>query len=158
MTLTNFEKVTEFNKAFGAVIHSKPQHDLFETNPWLVRHRLNLITEEVMELEDAIDDKDLRETVDALADILYVVYGAFNAFGIDGDKAFDLVHNSNMTKLCKTEEEAKLSVEAYKKDSRYKSPEYRLADDGKNWIVFDKETTKILKSKNYSAVDLTPVL
>lgn len=158
MTLTNFEKVTEFNRAFGAVIHSKPQHNLFDTDPALIRHRLNLITEEVMELEDAMDDKDLRETVDALADILYVVYGAFNAYGINGDKAFDLVHQSNMTKLCKTEEEARLSVEAYKKEGRYKTPEYRLAGDGVNWIVFDRETTKILKSINYTAVDLTPVL
>lgn len=156
--MTNFEKVTEFNKAFGAIINTKPQPKLFDTNLDLVRHRLNLITEEVIELEDAIDDKDLRETVDALADILYVTYGAFNAFGIDGDEAFRLVHESNMTKLCQTEAEAKLSVAYYKTDGRYKTPAYRPTPDGKFFVVYDQETTKILKSINYSPVDLTSVL
>jgi hypothetical protein len=86
------------------------------------------------------------------------VYGAFGAFGVHADIAFELVHKSNMSKLCKTEEEAIETVESYKKDSRYDSPAYRLSDDGKHYVVYNQSTSKILKSINYSPVSFDSLL
>ena len=114
--LTNFQKIRdEFNIAFGVKNNFTPQIDLFDKDPELVKYRLSLINEEVQELNDAISNKDFAETIDALADILYVVYGAASTFGINADDAFDLVHRSNMSKLCSTEKEAQETVEFYKK-------------------------------------------
>jgi len=157
--MSNFEKVRdEFNIAFGVKNNIKPQHNLFDTDPKLVEYRSALINEEVEEFNVAVANKDIIETCDALADILYVVYGAFSSFGIDGDKAFDLVHKSNMSKLCKNEEEAKLTVEFYKKEGRYDSPSYRLSDDRKHYVVYNENTKKILKSINYSPVKFDSIL
>merc|ERR1719453_2493436 len=103
---SNFKAVTEeFMKNFGQKIFYSPQTNIFDADPKTVNLRLKLIEEEVKELEEAMAAKDMVETVDALGDILYVVYGAGGAFGINLDQAFDLVHKSNMTKLCKTEDE-----------------------------------------------------
>merc|ERR1711907_730753 len=114
---TNFEKVTqEFMKNFGQQVFDTPQMDIFDANPKTVDLRLKLIQEEVKELADAMKAKDMVETIDALGDILYVVYGAGGAFGIDLDRAFDLIHKSNMTKLCRTEAEARETVEWYKQN------------------------------------------
>lgn len=158
MNKTNFEKVLDFNKAFGVKTNTKPQLNLFDVDPKLVKYRLDLITEEVDELKDAIEKKDFKEVIDALSDILYVVYGAFTAYGINADEAFELVQQSNMSKLCVTEEEAKLTVESYKLDERYDSPDYRLSDDGKHFVVYNKSTSKILKSINYKPVSFDSLL
>jgi len=153
MNTSNYQKVlNEFNKSFGVITHDKPQYNLFDTDPKLVKYRLDLITEEVNELKEAIDNKDFKETIDALTDILYVVYGAYTAFGVDADKAFSLVHESNMSKLCKDEEEAISTVESYKRDSRYDSPAYRLSPCGKYYVVYNESTNKILKSFKYNPV------
>ena len=95
--LTNFDKVKEFMNAFGQEVVTKPDWPKAET----MELRMDLIEEEVGELNEAIFDAsgDLVEVADALADILYVVYGAGHAFGIDLDKCFDEVHRSNMSKL-----------------------------------------------------------
>ena len=154
MTFTNFEKVRdEFNPSFGVTTSVKPQYNLFETDPALVKYRLDLIEEEFNELKDAIVKKDYTETVDALGDILYVCYGFFSAIGCDADKAFSLIHQSNMSKLCKTEEEAIETVKWYKnEDGRYDSPTYRKSPDGKYYVVYNKNTSKILKSIKYKTV------
>ena len=157
--MSNYQKVlNEFNKSFGVITNDKPQYNLYCSDPKLVNHRLDLINEEVNELKEAIDNKDFKETIDALTDILYVVYGAYTAFGIDADKAFDIVHQSNMSKLCKTEEEAILTVESYKNDLRYDSPDYRLSPDGKYYVVYNKSTNKILKSIKYNQVCFNELL
>ena len=68
--------------------------------------------------------------------------------------SFDIVHRSNMSKLCISEEEAKQTVENYKlNDKRYKTPEYRKSDNDKYWVVFNRGTGKILKSINYNPAD-----
>jgi len=165
--VTNFESVTEeFMKNFGQKVFDTPQMDVFDKDPKTVDLRLKLITEEVGELEAAMKDKDMVETIDALGDILYVVYGAGGAFGVNLDQAFDLIHKSNMTKLCKTEEEAQETVEWYKKnytpepDSKYPydTPAYRLSPDGRYFVVFNESTGKILKSVNYSVVKFDSIL
>ena len=93
--MTNFQKVGLFMKTFGQEIKTKPSLSSEKIN----NLRINLISEELEELKDAIKNNDLKETIDALTDILYVTYGAGHAFGIDLDKCFDEVQNSNMSKL-----------------------------------------------------------
>ena len=93
--MTNFEKVGVFMKTFGQEVKSEPSLSSDKINTL----RVNLIEEEVNELKDAIKNKDLKETIDALTDILYVAYGAGHAFGVDLDKCFEEVQKSNMSKL-----------------------------------------------------------
>ena len=93
--MTNFEKVGTFMRTFGQEVKSKPSLSTDKIN----NLRLNLIKEELDELKDAINKKDLVEVADALTDILYVTYGAGHAFGINLDRCFDEVQNSNMSKL-----------------------------------------------------------
>ena len=93
--MTNFEKVGVFMKTFGQEVKNKPSLSTDKIN----QLRLSLIKEELNELSEAMDKKDLVEVADALTDILYVTYGAGHAFGINLDKCFDEVQNSNMSKL-----------------------------------------------------------
>ena len=93
--MTNFEKVGLFMKAFGQEVKTKPGLSSDKIN----NLRISLINEELEELKDAIKKKDLKETIDALTDILYVTYGAGHAFGVNLDQCFNEVQNSNMRKL-----------------------------------------------------------
>jgi len=159
---SNFEKVVDFNHEFG-VLPSKnltPKKDIFDKDPNQVEFCLKLIREECKELEQAVKEKDYVETVDALADILYVVYGMGARIGLNLDNAFTLVHENNMSKLCKTEEEAKRSVEYYQQNKEkfgYDSPAYRKAPDDVHWVVYNQSTKKVLKSIEWKSVDLTSV-
>ena len=93
--MTNFEKVGLFMKTFGQEVKTKPELSNDKINDL----RISLINEELEELKKAIKDNDILEVADALTDILYVVYGAGHAFGINLDKCFEEVQNSNMSKL-----------------------------------------------------------
>ena len=93
--MSNFSKVGTFMKTFGQEVKTKPSFSTEKIN----KLRLDLIKEELEELTEAMNNKDLLEVADALTDILYVTYGAGHAFGIDLDKCFDEVQNSNMSKL-----------------------------------------------------------
>ena len=93
--MTNFSKVGIFMKTFGQEVKTKPAFSTEKIN----KLRIDLIKEELEELTEAMHNKDLLEVADALTDILYVTYGAGHAFGIDLDKCFDEVQNSNMSKL-----------------------------------------------------------
>ena len=93
--MSNFSKVGNFMKTFGQEVKTKPSLSTEKIN----KLRIDLIKEELEELTEAINDKDLLEVADALTDILYVTYGAGHAFGIDLDKCFEEVQNSNMSKL-----------------------------------------------------------
>ena len=93
--MSNFRKVGIFMKTFGQEVKNKPSFSTDKIN----KLRLDLIKEELTELTEAMNNKDLLEVADALTDILYVTYGAGHAFGIDLDKCFDEVQNSNMSKL-----------------------------------------------------------
>jgi predicted HAD superfamily Cof-like phosphohydrolase len=155
--MSNFQKVGEFHSLFDHPLNTVLNKTIFDTNPKLVDLRLKLIDEEVGELKEACLKKDFKEVADALTDILYVVYGAGHAYGIDLDKAFDNVHKSNMTKACITEQQAIDTVEYIKlTQPRYKSPTYKLKKSGDSsyYIVYDEETGKILKSKYYQEVEL----
>ncbi len=93
--MSNFESVKNFMKVFGQEVKNKAEFP----EEKVVKLRYELIKEELSELKQAIDQKNLIEVADALTDILYVTYGAGTAFGIDLDKCFSEVHNSNMSKL-----------------------------------------------------------
>ena len=119
--MSNFQKVGLFMKTFGQEIKNKPSLSSDKIN----NLRIELIEEELKELKYAIKNHDLLETADALTDILYVTYGAGHAFGIDLDKCFDEVQNSNMSKL----------------------------DENGNPIY--NETGKVMKGPNYFKPDLS---
>ncbi len=93
--MSNFENVRKFMKTFGQEIKEKPG---FPDNK-ISSLRYDLIKEELDEFKEALDNKDIKEVADALTDILYVTYGAGHAFGINLDKCFQEVQNSNMSKL-----------------------------------------------------------
>ena len=93
--MTNFESVRKFMETFGQEIKEKAGFP----DDKITSLRYDLINEELNELKEAMDKKDLKEVADALTDILYVTYGAGHAFGINLDKCFQEVQNSNMSKL-----------------------------------------------------------
>ena len=158
--MSNFDKVVDFNKTFGVTVHDKPQQNIFTDDPKLVDLRMKLIIEEVEELKEAVNNHDMKETIDALSDILYVVYGAGSSFGIDLDKTFDMVHESNMSKVCKNEDEAdKDNSKSYNEKNPAQAPvdpAWRIIN-GK-YVVYNRLTGKVLKSVNYNPVDFTKYL
>ena len=93
--MTNFERVKKFMETFGQEIKEKAEFP----NEKITSLRHDLIKEELDELKEAIENNDIKEVADALTDILYVTYGAGHAFGINLDKCFEEVQNSNMSKL-----------------------------------------------------------
>ena len=93
--MSNFNKVKTFMETFGQEVKTKPSFSTDRINSL----RYDLIKEELGELKEAMENKDLLEVADALTDILYVTYGAGHAFGIDLDKCFEEVQSSNMSKL-----------------------------------------------------------
>ena len=93
--MTNFKSVKKFMETFGQETKEKASFP----NDQIISLRYDLIKEELDELKEAMDKKDIKEVADALTDILYVTYGAGHAFGIDLDKCFEEVQNSNMSKL-----------------------------------------------------------
>ena len=95
--MSNFDSVRKFMLTFGQEVKEKSE---FPSDK-IVKLRYDLIAEELSELKEALENKDLKEVADALTDILYVTYGAGHSFGIDLDKCFDEVQKSNMSKLDK---------------------------------------------------------
>ena len=93
--MSNFERVRKFMETFGQEVKKKAEFP----NDKITSLRYDLIKEELEELRDALERKDIKEVADALTDILYVTYGAGHAFGINLDKCFEEVQNSNMSKL-----------------------------------------------------------
>ena len=93
--MTNFNSVKKFMEVFGQEVKTKAEFP----SEKIIKLRYNLIKEELDEFEEALKDKNLKEVADALTDILYVTYGAGHAFGINLDKCFEEVQNSNMSKL-----------------------------------------------------------
>ncbi len=119
--------------------------------------RISLLAEELKELQQAVNDNNLVEVADALCDLQYVLAGAILEFGL-GEKfkeLFDEVHRSNMSKACKTEEEATLTIEHYKNTASTES--YQKEIDGL-YLVYRQSDNKTLKSINYSPADLAGIL
>ena len=122
--MSNFDKVGTFMKTFGQEVKTKPPLSSDKIN----KLRIDLIKEELEELTEAMQKKDLLEVADALTDILYVTYGAGHAFGINLDACFNEVQNSNMSKL---------------------------GEDGK---PIYNESGKVMKGPNYFKPDFSKIL
>ena len=122
--MSNFQSVKKFMQTFGQEVKDKPEFP----NEKIVQLRYELIKEELEELNQAIKEKNIKEVADALTDILYVAYGAGHAFGIDLDKCFEEVQQSNMSKL-----------------------------DKKGKPIYN-ESGKVMKGPNYFKPDLNKVL
>lgn len=145
--------VAEFHKTFKHPILETPQIPSADR----CKLRVSLIDEELRELEEAIADNDLVEIADALADIQYVLSGAILEFGL-GDKfksLFDEVQRSNMSKTCKSMEEAEATRRHYMDKDGTES--YIEKSDG-HYLVYRKADNKTLKSVNYSPADLKSIL
>lgn len=146
-------QVADFHRTFQHPILPTPQVPSEDR----CKLRVSLIAEELEELQDAIKDKDIVEIADALCDIQYVLSGAILEFGL-GDKfreLFEEVQRSNMSKACENEEEAKQTVEHYKK--KKDTDAYYEQRDGK-WLVYRVGDNKTLKSINYSPADLKSII
>lgn len=252
MSKTGYQKVVDFNKCFGSHVATEYDKQLYFSQPNIVNLKYGLVDEEVKELDEAYMENDIKEIVDALCDIKYVLYGMAAAFGINSDDefkkymlntsynsdfemvknlnpeinydvknyeenlkntefknntdkimmdireingnlkmatndakfdimlrelnvllyhvnlmgctigvnlddAFNIVHSSNMSKVCPSEELAKETVAWYlENDYRYKTPDYRESEYG--WVVFNKDTGKILKSIKYTPADFSTLL
>jgi predicted HAD superfamily Cof-like phosphohydrolase len=144
--------VSKFHKTFNHPILSEPQ--IPPKNR--AELRLSLLKEELEELEEAVKNDDLVEAADALCDLQYVLAGAILEFGM-GEKFSELfteVQRSNMSKVCRSEEEAQATINHYKTQNQ--DAFYEKKDDF--YLVYRKTDNKTLKSINYSAVDLKSIL
>lgn len=144
-----------------AKFHRTFQHPVLETptipSEARCKLRVSLIAEELKELQQAIDDNDLVEVADALCDIQYVLAGAVLEFGL-GDKfrqLFDEVQRSNMSKSCRTEEEAQATVQHYLDNYQTESYYKKVGD---LYLVYRTSDDKTLKSVNYSPADLKSIV
>lgn len=114
---------------------------------------------ELIKISLSIDDKEklFKKLDESICDITYTTYIIGAYIGVDLDHSFDIVHNSNMSKICSTEDEAKQTVEWYlKNEQRYKTPNYRTSDFG--YTIFNEDSGKILKSINYKKASFTELL
>lgn len=150
--LDSLNQVAEFHKTFKHPILSAP------TIPSKERCalRVSLLAEELKELEEAIAQKDIVEIADALCDLQYVLSGAVLEFGL-GEKfraLFDEVQRSNMSKACKTVEEAEETIRHYEA----KGTECYYKEDNGLFLVYRKGDDKTLKNVNYSPADLTSII
>ena len=147
------EMVAEFHRTFKHPILSNPAIP----DESRCKLRVSLIAEELKELEDAIEEKDLVAVADALTDIQYVLSGAILEFGLaDRFKSlFEEVQRSNMSKACENEEDAIETVKFYKtKDGT----ECYYRQEGVKWLVYRKSDNKTIKSIHYSPVDLASIV
>ena len=145
--------VAEFHKTFKHPILPSPGIPSEDR----CKLRVALIAEELKELEVAILEKDIVEIADALSDIQYVLSGAILEFGL-GDKfsaLFEEVQRSNMSKACVSEDEAKATVDFYKKKD---GTECYYKEEGGKWLVYRKSDNKTIKSVNYSPANLQGIL
>lgn len=146
-------KVKEFHNTFDAPVLETPQIPSEDR----CRLRVSLLQEELDELKSAITKGDIVEVADALCDLQYVLSGAVLEFGL-GDKfeqLFNEVQRSNMSKACSSIQEALMTISHYKKRDGVESMYKRV---GNKWVVYRMSDNKILKSINYSPVDLQKII
>ena len=149
----SLELVAEFHRTFKHPILPTPAIP----DEKRCRLRVELISEELKELEEAIKDQDITSVADALCDIQYVLSGAILEFGL-GEKfkaLFEEVQRSNMSKACKSEAEAMATVEFYRKKDGTECYYHR---EGASWLVYRKSDNKTIKSIGYSPADLNSIL
>jgi len=146
--------VLEFHKKFDAYIGESPEIP----NSKVCDLRINLLQEELNELKEAINNNDIVEAADALMDLQYVLSGAIISFGLQNiaSDLFKEVQRSNMSKLCKDEEEADQTITYFEKEKGFKC--YKIALEDGQFSVKRLEDNKQLKSINYSPCDLKSII
>lgn len=146
-------KVAEFHETFNLPIIDEPTIP----NKDRCKLRINLLEEELKELKEAIEDKDLTEVIDAFCDLQYVLSGAILEFGFAEKfkSMFDEVHRSNMSKTCISEEEAVATQKHYESKDGTKS---HVVKKGNLYLVYRDHDKKVLKSINYSPANLKSML
>ena len=147
------EKVKCFHEMFNAPVLETPQIPSKERCDL----RISLISEELNEMKEAIENEDVIEIADSLGDLMVVLCGSILEFGMGDkfDKIFENIHNSNMSKACNSEQEALETLLFYKqKDS---TEGYYKEVEGK-WLVYRSQDNKVLKSINYSPANLKDIL
>lgn len=151
--LDALNQVAEFHRTFHAPVLEEPGIP----SPERCRLRVELLSEELRELEQAIGQGDLTAVADALCDLQYVLSGAVLEFGLGPHFAalFGEVHRSNMSKACQSEEQARQTVEFYRQKD---GTEAFYRRDGERWLVFRLSDHKTLKSVGYSPARLEPLL
>lgn len=145
--------VAEFHRTFRLPVLDKPQIPSKDR----CKLRINLLDEELDELKEALEEGDLEEVIDALCDLQYVLSGAILEFGFGSDfkTFFDEVQRSNMSKTCKTLEEAEATQAHYlNKDGS----ESEIVKSGDHFLVYRKNDGKVLKSVNYSPAAISDLL
>lgn len=158
MTHTKFREAqalnhtADFHRMFSLPILETPQ--IPDKNRCQLR--INLLQEELDELKQAIDERDLVEIADALCDLQYVLSGAIHEFGLTDrfSTMFDAVQRSNMSKACATLDIAQRTVQAYEA----KGEPARIEKHGEQYLVYRIEDGKVLKSVDYETVDLGRLL
>lgn len=149
----SLEMVAKFHRTFNHPVLDSPQIP----DPKRCQLRVDLIAEELKELEEAIHDKDIVGVADALCDIQYVLSGAVLEFGLAGkfNELFSEVQRSNMSKACKSEDEAVRTVEYFRQT---KGEECYYKQEGSLWLVYRSSDNKTIKSVGYSPADLESIL
>lgn len=151
--IDSLNQVAEFHKTFGAPILDKPQIPSEDR----CNLRVELLREELNELKQAIEDKNIVEIADALCDLQYVLSGAVLEFGL-GDKfvqLFNEVQRSNMSKACNTMQDAIATLSHYKKKDGTEGYYKKIGD---KWVVYRNGDNKVLKSIKYSQADIDGLL
>ena len=158
-TVYNLDKQLDMYDDYCLTLTHTVQKDIFNTNPKMLNMLLTQMQDKLQLLKDATAAKNFDWTIRVLTNIRYVTMCMYVLIGIDPDEAFEIVHSSNMSKLCSSEEQAKETVEWYlENEKRYDSPKYRLSDCGKYWVIFNESTSKILKNKYYTAANFDSLL
>jgi predicted HAD superfamily Cof-like phosphohydrolase len=145
--------VSEFHEMFNAPVLETPQIPSKERCDL----RISLISEELDEMKEAIENGDVVEVADALGDLMVVLCGSILEFGM-GDKfndIFENIHNSNMSKACNSQQEALATLSHYKQKDGTEG--FYKEENGK-WLVYRKEDNKVLKSINYSPANLKDIV
>lgn len=146
-------KVSDFHKTFEAPILESPEIPSEDR----CKLRVSLLQEELNELQQAINDKDIVEIADALCDLQYVLSGAILEFGLGYkfNQLFNEVQSSNMSKACNSIEEAIETINHYKEKDGTESMYKKIGD---KWVVYRLSDNKVLKSINYSPADLKNII
>lgn len=143
------KKVQDWRKAFGLTYG--------ERKPNLPKHSevaldSSLIVEETTETVQAMQNKDIVEVADGLADLIFVITQAANSYGIDLEKAVDCVHVSNMSKICQSKLDLELTINKYEE----LGVELSVHETGEDrWVVKRASDGKVMKSVNYKEPDFS---
>ena len=159
-SLSNFQTVVNFLKLIGHAAPDNLQKNIIEENPKLVQFRLSMIEQHFKKLKKAVEENNMTKVIITLVNIIFDVYSMGVTIGVDLDETFKIVHESNMSKLCRTEQEAMDTLLHYKTvpDFANVNVKYRSSDDGKYFVVYNGDTGKVLKSKYFTLPDFSKLM